>query len=389
MMRTFTRWALLVALACAGAAVLALPFPGALWNDGMSTEREVLRTQWARLRGTSLVLDGAVRDHRAAEAKRLAAVAARGAAAVTIDASVPATLRPAVDSLAQAAWRGLGSRASARTAGLLVHFDTGGIVLGRPLPEPRHHADVVYVLPTDDTNGRCMVVVRLRQAGRAQLPHADDLMGPCGFYAAFGRPGAGVEEWLQASGFAFAWRTDRSLSSFSASGDPGLRSQMPAPAAQCQTRRDAECARALALRPSGDTTTEDPSGSRPPASVARRATIGPLAAADRGAGERLGPDEGRFFAGMVEEFGEDRFETFWRSDQNDPRLAFQQAMGTPLDRWTRQWLDETVGPRTPNARPEPRDLIWLAVSLPLLTMAAIRRRDHVMWGARPGGSGER
>lgn len=382
-MPPFGKWAMLVALGCSGAAVLALPFPKAPSDTAWRPESEQVRTERNRLRGASMVLDEAVSDVRALQAEARAVAAARHGTAITIDPSVPAILRAALDSLAREAWTALGHEASSRWAGLVLHFDSGGIELARRVPESRRNADLFFVLPAPETGGRCLAVVRLRRPERAALPRAERLLGPCAFYARFGAPGAAVEGWLRAGNYAFARSVHRSGEAAEPRAESASPLLLPAAAARCLNGRDVRCETALALAaPTGARRAE--AGRPGDAATRARRTLGPLSANPSEHGDTLGAREARFLSDMAAELGADRFGAFWTSAGEDVRAAFADATGIPLDEWTRRWLERASGPRTARMLPDRANLLWLALVIPLFTMGALRRREHVMWGGRPG-----
>lgn len=380
----FVKWAALVALGCAGAAVLALPFPKVSPEDGWRTENEIVRTERSRLRGASMVLDEAVSELRALEAESRAAVAARRSAPITVDPSVPPPLRGVVDSLSNAAWRALGDGASAEWAGLVVYFDSGGIDLARRVPEPRRNADLVFVLPSPETLGRCMAVVRLRRSEQWVLPRTERLLGPCAFYARFGAPGPAVDSWLHASRFAFARLTAQRAAASEPFTNPRQPLLLPPPAARCLNGRDPRCEAALAL--AGERSAREASGSNIGAGKRehRLRALGPLAARASDFGDRLGAGEERMLAEMLADAGAERFRAFWSSSDEDVAAAFRQATGTALDDWTRRWLERASGPRAAGMLPDRSNVLWLSLVIPLFTLGALRRREHVMWGGRPG-----
>ena len=81
-------------------------------------------------------------------------------------------------------------------------------------------------------------------------------------------------------------------------------------------------------------------------------------------------------ADMVREFGETRFRSFWTSNAA-PDVAFHDAMGTSLEEWTQRWLHRVAPAPARTAAPASGTVLWLAVALPLLTLAGVRPRESL------------
>jgi hypothetical protein len=99
--------------------------------------------------------------------------------------------------------------------------------------------------------------------------------------------------------------------------------------------------------------------------------------AQRRSSGTLGEEEARFLADAVRDLGPDRFARFWRSDAA-PEVAFAAAGAADLIPWTGAWVARTYGGAPQRPTPGVRDLTWLAVTIPLLVVAAGRRRERVL-----------
>lgn len=209
--------------------------------------------------------------------------------------------------------------------------------------------EVTYFLP-EGTDGRtCLVLV----TWTSRLPTSGaGLLGPCAFYAAFGRPGPGVRTWLQAVAYYPTLEPDwlRTRPAGAVEGPEyltivdevqqwGLQQALFGraygglnyTAAGCAAGHLERC-RELANRP--------PPYARPEHTRGIRATIA----------ERFWwTDDGNWMlADLVREMGRERFTAFWRSPL--PRdSAFTAAFGMTLETWMHRWL----AARQPNVRVGP------------------------------------
>lgn len=364
----FLPWSGLVTLVSALVAVATLPFPPTSLLDRYFQPDEPVRTAHDRLRTVQAQLQGDVREFRAAEAiTRGREIAARNRDAVVIEPSVPAELRAQVDSLARAAWTRIGPGASAAHAGILVFFDSSTVQVVRHLREPNRPLEITHALPEATENGRCLTIVRMRRATTATFPRPEMLFGPCGFYAAFGAPGAGIREWLGARNFASALWADWTVEPKRADERSTMYFALDAAASACLGSGGSACREVLAIdveQRESVRTSWHRSGNtivmpQPPGGMAEAGLTG----LDR-----------RLLADMVREFGAERFRKFWTSSAA-PDVAFRDAMGTGLEDWMRGWLREAAPAPARTAVPPSGTILWLGVALPLLTLGAVRRRE--------------
>lgn len=217
----------------------------------------------------------------------------------------------------------------------------------------------IAVLPRT-AGAPCSIVVLLpADAPREIQPQRGDrLSGPCGFYAAFGAPGRGMEEWLIATRGMHA-ATDRAR--------PEERNATPQPmgpgdalvspdAAGCLAGNDSLCTEAFA-------------GYQWARRIAQRDSL--LAQATSGTVRATAWSSswipGRNFSDLRDAMGEERFAQLWRSDK-DPIAAYEEIEGRSIGHFVRDRLLLDVLPHRPG--PLHADLP-LALGLAVGTIAAI------------------
>jgi hypothetical protein len=351
----------------------------------------------ARVNTTAGALSGAIREYRTAQA--LARWDASGRLADTararIDGSVPPELATVIRGIAAEQWSRLGPGASPAHAEVFVYLDTSSIARAVPRDAPARRAleaprpfDLLHALPEATDGRRCITLVRLRSSAAGDVAQLADvpLLGPCGFFATFGLPGAGVGAWLGRTGYSLARRSDWDVPRAPAM-DALARYGLPETAGRCLTGSRAECAAGLRLVPSGTL------GVGAVAAAARRSVDeasapGVIDAARRGSTATLGEEEGRFLADAVRSMGRDRFARFWMSDAA-PEVAFALAGASELVPWTGEWVARTYGGAAQRPTVGSRDITWLAIAMPLLIAAAGRRRERVLSERLLGLGGDR
>jgi hypothetical protein len=242
----------------------------------------------------------------------------------------------------------------------------------------------IYTLPTPATP-RCTVVIEIGRDYGANIikqlrseDAADQLMGPCAYYAAFGKAGPSVQEWLRrrAGMMAFGGSWTRAPepvgkpyglgeNKFYGVYHPGL-AYLSNRGIQCANGATQVCD-SLALRPS---------------SRSRFVTVGNsvMPSGSIGIGGWLtysdfGGRENEMLAGMVRSLGRERFAAFWTS--NDPvPLAFQNASGMELGDWVSTWVVEQYGAYKHGPRASGLAIVYaiLVVSLALTLVTSFARR---------------
>ena len=195
-------------------------------------------------------------------------------------------------------------------------------------------------------------------AGSNLQPWLRDWIGPCLYYAAFGRPGPAIEAWLQARAFTPAYAPDWEATPpvLRLRDEPGaynfLMSQVSFDALACGDGNLPRCRQGL-LSPSS-----------------RESRLPHVAGLIRRRYWSLTfPAEERYLAALVHDMGRERFARFWRSTA-PVDSAFLQAFGQPLDAWTARWtarFASDVPPFGPAPRPQ---AVLFSLALAAIAIAA-------------------
>jgi hypothetical protein len=291
-----------------------------------------------------------------------------GALRVFVGSEFDAKARVAIDNAIRGAQRERGGNAGG--IDLFVLSDTLHFVRGIQrfgfLPE------VHFELP-EQAGDRCRVYVRTGYPqGRLgySLARGDaeqQLLGPCGFYAAFGRPGPLVHEWLVQGAWQYtlngSWTVAPAPLQYSRYTldiykglSPALDQLDPRSGGPACMKGDlATCERIAA--------TFYPSGSRMPvASPQTGITLG-YPRYIRGG---LGGLSVEMLSDAVLHLGRDRFRQFWTSP--DPvRVAWEKASGESWGAFIRQWMISRYG----NLDAGPRMSGFAMISSVILVLIAI------------------
>ena len=381
---TLVRWSAGVALVCAAVAMALLPLPPSTAQSWSAASPAPLASEIAKFAAVAGRADESVRAYRAAqgiERWRVAGKSPGNAANILIDRSVPTSVAAAARAIAAEQWSALGATASPTNAQIFIVVDSTTIRrtadaagVRRPL-EPRRLVDVAFALPEATDGARCVTLVRLRGVSPAHIAALSNqsLLGVCGFFAAFGLPGEGIRQWLTATGYRTARRSDWHVARAPAVDAVAVYGLGEA-GGRCLTNQPGACVEAL-----GPARAVPSADARPPGSHewvidgALPATVGALGA-PRGL---LGDIEPELLLSAVRELGADRFGRFWRSS-GTPAAAFESAFGTSLDSWTYAWVVRIYGRVSDRPTTRLRDVAWVALALPLLVVVAARRRERVL-----------
>jgi hypothetical protein len=285
------------------------------------------------------------------------------------DAGIRETDRELLRELIEPQWEQTRPHRSDVGVGIAVLVDTARVYAGRRRT-PAGYFIASYLLPEMTDGATCMTVIDFGvglgdfPAG-ASLPEwsarwaAERALGPCGFYAAFGRPGRGVREWLERWAYMPARRPEWSYGTLDDRTQPvrfggddleGLDFDF----LSCADGRLERCSAALSRGPYGGRRVRLSAEDRMTGLVRERWM--PFQTLVR---TPLGPGIRSFLADMVTEFGPDRFRRFWTAEQ-DLQQAFANATGQPLDQWMVRWTRRQVGdPQLGTA--VPRDAITLSI----------------------------
>ena len=366
---TIGRWVAAILACCALVAVVVLPLPSKPKTDWFGLYPQAMSSRVEALTGAASELNDAVRDYRVAQGVARWK-AARVRDAVQIDANTPAPIAHFMRTIANDQWRRVSNDASAEHAAVFVYFDTSTIAgaaspNNRRTAEPRRPADVWYALPEVTDGERCIVLVRVRVSAVAQLTQIGEhsLLGPCAYFAAFGKPGPAVHQWLEATNYRATrvadWDRPRAVAT-----DESALYTLDAEASRCLAREPRACARALRRAAATGVPTSAVDGNTLGEGSRHRTLI-------------LGDASPRFLADVVRDLGSLRFAQFWASSA-PLDSAFADVAHVPLDEWTAQWLERSYGKPQGLAEIQLRDVLWLVVVLPLLVSLGAGRRERVL-----------
>ena len=387
MSSTLWRWGGGVVVGCGALVALLIPFPPSVaerWSDPVP---KPLAQEVSRLSADLGRAQSALRTYRAATGLERWRTEARASdtTRVRMDRSVPAGLAPSVRAAALQQWSTLGA-ATAAHAEIFFYVDSaplaraGTAATSRRSLEPRRFVDVAFALPEATAGTRCVSLVRLTGTSPAHVEALgrQSLLGVCGFFAAFGLPGAANRDWLAATGYRVARRSDWhiALAPFT---DAAAVYGLGAAGSQCLTGEPGACL--VAVGATGSTRSQRGQATRAEFVLDGTAAFG---GGDQMRAGSLGTVEVELLMSAVREFGPERFARFWSSSA-PPDAAFATATGVALDMWVQRWMVRSFG--TLPERPTPRvsRIIWLIASAPVLLRVAARPRERVLadrWRAR-------
>ena len=375
---TVWRWTAGVVVGCSAIAALLLPFPPTVPEVWTSRAPAPLASELAALTQVAGEGRASVHAYRAAQAlDRWSATRAGGdTALVRFDRNVPPTLAGKARSLVLEQWTALAIPVSARNAEVFVYVDSTPIptadnaAASRRWLEPGQLLDIAYALPAATDGNKCVALVRLRGVSDAHVDalRGSPLPGICGFYAAFGLPGTAIRDWLAASNFRFARRSDWSVARAPVTDASALYGLHDA-AARCLTGDPHACRSALGL--------EAQSAVRELRRGRLEWVLDATTPTTATAPAFLGDADEELLADAVRSVGAERFARFWRSPLG-PDSAFGGAAGTAIEPWTQRWLTRVYGALPPRPRARKSDLLWLSIALTVGLFVARRPRERVL-----------
>ncbi len=381
-------WLIGAVAACAAFGAAYLPPRGAARDSGAASPglmtgppaRERLRANEVANEWRKAALDLRLHEWRlrlAPELNRLRA-ADQPTLVTSIDTTWPRDLRAHAARVLADAWRDLGLATT--KIGVAVVIEPERVTANAP--SRIHNA---YLLPDTVDRSTCVAWVSPTGMNRALFERTGEQyaraiagwtrrsLGPCAFYASFGKPSVAVERWLATRQHRFA---------HSASWDSlTIRHDLPW-YARPETRADrAEWARwafqqyppvALGCLAERTAACRDAVAGHVPAS----GTVSPLIARSGDAARDL-PGSSLLLAEMVRAFGPARFARFWIADL-PPDSAFRAAMDTTLGEWVlsrqRDYGTTLVAGPTPSLVAGAVGLGAAALALVLAMAAATRRQ---------------
>ena len=231
------------------------------------------------------------------------------------------------------------------TASRLVIFVTPDTEYAAPAGGWVGLGKLVYVYP-EGTDGRTCLVIVPTGGIRTLAVDTAGILGPCAYYAAFGRPGPGVAGWLRATHYYSALESDW-LSPRPRIEPPGLEDLLAyrswgqalsllghvglsLDGTGCAAGKLDRCAAYLDQTPWFE-------------GFSQRRTFTFIS--ERWIWWRGRDEYVWYLADLIREMGRDRFGEFWRSPL--PRdSAFAAAFGVSMTEWTHRW----IASRRPNVR---------------------------------------
>jgi hypothetical protein len=360
---TFPRWVIAVA---AGAALLWLGLfhtrvaqrPAARSESEVTTTTAASRVGAAMTRAADRLRLLEIRD----SIMRLPGAHTDGIPTVLISEAYDAPIARQLDSLIRKRWSTAGAGQGTRTI-IAAVIDTSTVVSRGMRPRLSIATSIAAFLPDSSDKRPCISILRVPVSidARTSVNLRRDLLapetigamiGPCLYYAVFGKPGAPVADWLSNGGWRLSHVTDW---------------QAPPPALSPPswlTRRGIDSRESFIYQPRLWTTTD---GLACLAGEAGRCTAA-LTSSRRGNADTtwqrkvvtamganenvfriprgrsvLGPSEGWLLSEMVRTLGKERFAAFWQSGQPVPD-AFHAATNEGLDAWVHDWVVRMYGP---------------------------------------------
>lgn len=193
------------------------------------------------------------------------------------------------------------------------------------------------VLPQTDAQP-CVILIQFRASTRGLRPIAGDrLLGVCGFYARFGRPGAGMQEWLESTrGVAATIDTSPGMRPRRRTREKlvGANIGFAAAEAACLAGRDEGCVQAVL----------DPFDFRQSSLIVEPSERTRGVFASFPSSGLYGP--GSTLANLRAHVGDQRFQEIWSSAQMVDE-AYQTATGEHIAVFARQLLLLDLYPHTP------------------------------------------
>lgn len=215
-------------------------------------------------------------------------------------------------------------------------IDTGGPIAGARVTRAGYESSIDVFPPGTVSDNACAVVVRVHtrswtrpmstlQAERRRVS-GDDMLGACWWYAAYGKPGPRIAQWLDSTHYGSITRSGLRVRGGwweeSWSQIPLVQACVYSPAVPCS---------AFVLR-HVDRLRVDHVGLSPSPGWAGRGRTAQDARA-------LLPAS--LFADLHRQLGAETFAELWRSADALPQV-FETAAGMPLDQWVRRRLTQIV-----------------------------------------------
>lgn len=251
---------------------------------------------------------------------------------------------------------------------LFVLSDTAKAIRG--ITRYRPQTEVRYQFP-ERAGDRCRVFIRtfdpndVKQAFTAEKS-PQQLLGPCGFFAAFGEPGPAVRQWLVAGGWQYAvdgswttaavipeWWQDRGIFKGPA---PALQLIAVGGATECMKGDLEVCERIAAMRAVSRWMGPQVGAGSHALSLGRTRYY-------RGA---IGVQAGELLSDAVREMGREKFKAFWTSSDS-VSVAYEKASGERWGSFLQRWMIAHYG----ELHPGPRMSAYALATSTILVLIAV------------------
>jgi hypothetical protein len=325
------RWLIAALAGCGLVAVAFLPPEAAEvppWAYTVESGEEHLRGHLRALQSRLRRLE--LRDSLLASVSDPIAETESGALLVFQD-GLPQSVVDTVHALADRQPNSLGVRASSHRVVVAV--------TARDVPRPYGLDRLTYFLP-DATDGRtCLAVFDLARGGQGLRVESlvyetrrTLFLGPCAYYAAFGRPGVHVEEWLASTFDRAAMKPVWTVGALPLDPTSGRIYEVELYACAAG---DARVCRSgfFAPEPRWYLRRWVPSLRLPGIVEVTSYYFRPWG---------LGTNTDRLLSDLLVDMGEERFAVFWSSD-GELEAAFSAAFGLRLEDWIMGWAQSQVG----------------------------------------------
>ncbi len=346
---TFKRWFAIAIVACAVITLAA--------RSRTASARRVDAVSWFTVANqprlsssrTFFELERAIMRARVLQRRDSILPLLRGTSAapeLRIGADIPAPLRAQLERAVARQWAlTVGSPPGDVRVAILAVLDTAplpyGIGRGGVYARIARH---FIMLPSSTDQRTCLVVVRFislattREMNEWRKNTFKRILGPCAFYAAFGKPGVAIETWLRGRRYDLTYNASWNESSvaFAHSADDVLESTtfgigLPFDAVACMAGDRTRCASIVT-----DTTPLN-------AFYTPRTPMSPdLITPDDLWGAGFALSNQWFLSDLVHDRGREKFARFWTSP-SPLESAFRSEMGESLGDWVHAWTTARYG----------------------------------------------
>jgi len=252
---------------------------------------------------------------------------------------------------------------------VVVVSDTPRVVRG--VPRYLGGTEVRYQFP-EQSDARCRVFIRTYRPGNVRGDWEAEkapqhLLGPCGFYAAFGEPGPAIRQWITSVGWQYmiegSWtKASAPIRLWEDDGifkgpDPATRLlNVESGSTECMKGNLEVCERMVTVRP--------PSRWRGP--IVGAGTYAISLGQSRYYQGAIGYEAGELMSDAVRELGPERFKAFWTSTE-PVAVAYEKTTGERWGAFLQRWMIRHYG----EIHPGPRMSAYALVTSTILVILAL------------------